>query len=551
MNRIRFCFPNFILLASIVALFFSCKKEKDQKDIPNAIFYKNIELAEQNLKNSNYQKAFQYYFVAKESCSAKENNRIVYALNEMAEIQRKQNDFSGCETTTTEALKICQNPVYLQRIYNTFGLCYLEQNDFSNSLKYYKKSLKVTENETDKKIIKNNIGYLFLKSQQYNKTINLLKPVSIHDSLKNNYENYAAILDNLGYAYFKTNNPIAIDYLNQSLKIRDSLKDDYSKIASYIHLSEYYQNSNTLLANEYAQKAYKTANATNSPDDRMEALKFLIQNSNPVEAKKLAIIQMNLADSINKVRKTARNEFAKIKYDSKKANLSSAKYKRQKETLLLILFITIAFATLIYFLIRSKNKNKLIKNTYNTETRIAKKLHDELANDVYHALTFAESQDLQNPDKKETLLKKLDTIYSRTRNISKENDTVETDERYPEILKDMISSYNNNQTQVIVNNFSTIEWNNINTQKKITLFRVVNELLVNMKKHSNCTIAILSFENTTKTLEINYSDNGKGCAKEKFLKKGLQNVENRILVLKGTITFDTNKGFKSKISIPI
>jgi hypothetical protein len=34
-------------------------------------------------------------------------------------------------------------------------------------------------------------------------------------------------------------------------------------------------------------------------------------------------------------------------------------------------------------------------------------------------MTFADTQDLQNPQKKETLLNNSDLIYSRTRNISK------------------------------------------------------------------------------------------------------------------------------------
>lgn len=56
---------------------------------------------------------------------------------------------------------------------------------------------------------------------------------------------------------------------------------------------------------------------------------------------------------------------------------------------------------------------------YATETRISKKLHDKLVNDVYYVPSFAETQDLSTEGNKETLLKDLDNIYSRTRNISK------------------------------------------------------------------------------------------------------------------------------------
>jgi signal transduction histidine kinase len=54
-------------------------------------------------------------------------------------------------------------------------------------------------------------------------------------------------------------------------------------------------------------------------------------------------------------------------------------------------------------------------------------------------------------------------------------------------------------------------------------------------------------------LYIEYTDNGKGATIEKLnSRNGLQNVENRILAIKGTITFDTKsgKGFKSSILFP-
>jgi len=74
-----------------------------------------------------------------------------------------------------------------------------------------------------------------------------------------------------------------------------------------------------------------------------------------------------------------------------------------------------------------------------------------------------------------------------------------------------------------------------------------------MKKHSEANLVALSFANTSKYLEIKYSDNGKGSDPQTFSKKGLLNAENRIVVLKGTFTFDleANKGFKVTIQIPI
>ena len=90
--------------------------------------------------------------------------------------------------------------------------------------------------------------------------------------------------------------------------------------------------------------------------------------------------------------------------------------------------------------------------------------------------------------------------------------------------------------------------------KKFTVYRVLQELLVNMKKHSECSLAVITFKKIENKLQIDYSDNGLGAAFDKInLKNELLNVENRILAIKGTITFETksNSGFRASISLPI
>jgi signal transduction histidine kinase len=65
-------------------------------------------------------------------------------------------------------------------------------------------------------------------------------------------------------------------------------------------------------------------------------------------------------------------------------------------------------------------------------------------------------------------------------------------------------------------------------------------------------LVILSFKSYDNTIYIEYTDNGRSHHWETKFKKRTQNVENRILAIKGTITFDTKsgKGFKSSILFP-
>jgi signal transduction histidine kinase len=204
--------------------------------------------------------------------------------------------------------------------------------------------------------------------------------------------------------------------------------------------------------------------------------------------------------------------------------------------------------------LKALNKKEKIQTSYDTETRIAKKLHDELANDVYHTMAFAETQDLTSSQNKEILLNNLDTIYSRTRNISKENGTIATGTQFVESLKEMMSGFNTDAINVLINGMDTVDWNTLESNKKIIVYRVIQELLVNMKKHSQCSLAIITFKKSENKLLIDYSDNGLGATFDKInSRNGLQNVENRILSINGTITFDTesNKGFKTSLTIPM
>ena len=502
--------------------------------------------------NQKFDSAFYYFYKAKEACKSSEKERIAYALYFIAEMQFKQSDFIESEVTSTEIIKIHPLNKSISGIYSLMGLNYIELFNYESALKYFNLAIKSTTTEKNKLVYLNNIGYTYLEAKEFLKAQQLLSKVLLHDSLAVNTVSKADVLDNLGYAYFKLNNPKAINYFTEALQIRDSIKDNYELIASYIHLSEYYLNSNSTLAQDFAQKAYNSATAINSPDDRIEALKFQIASGNSNDVKKLALKQMSISDSINKIRQASKTQFAKIKYDVSIAQKESEKQKTQKQLyLILFLFATTIFLV-IFFTIRSRSRRKLRTISYETETRISKRLHDELANDVFNALTYAETQDLQDSAKKEQLLENLDAIYTRTRNIAKENSDIDTGSNFQDILQSMIASYISNDVNVLIQNQNTINWNLVKKEVKIAVYRTLQELLVNMKKHSQCSVVVIRFESTNNNIIINYSDNGIGTSEMLKFKNGLQNAENRILAIKGTLTFETEsgKGFKAQIIVP-
>jgi signal transduction histidine kinase len=260
---------------------------------------------------------------------------------------------------------------------------------------------------------------------------------------------------------------------------------------------------------------------------------------------------MTTKDSIDLVRQMDKNQFAKIKYDYSLISKDAEIQKTQKIIYLLLVFIVLLSSLYIFFHIKRKNKIKLQienqKTVYETETRISKKLHDELANDVFQTLSFVQTQELET--NRESLINNLDEIYKKTRNISRENNDIATGKDFEEDFLGMIANFQDDKVNIIINK-EEANLNQIADEKQIALYRVIRELLVNMKKYSQASLVVLNFT-LDKELKINYSDNGKGFEKKKS-PGGLQSAENRILALNGTITFDTmpGKGLKVSIIIP-
>ncbi len=567
-------FPIIILLLAMFFALSSCKKEQPNNSKPkaNPNYSAYFTLAEKHLVNQENDSAFYYYNKSKLACNlTTDSEKIIYSLLKMSIIQQNEGDYSSSETTATEAISFFQkttNPYYKCAVYNILGINYENLLDFDNAIINYNLAYQQATDELQKAILQNNAAVVYMDMHDYQRAIQTLMPLTLKKEILNNSENYARVLDNLGYSYYKIGNSKSLDHLNQSLKIRKQIKDDFGMISSYMHLSEFHKKNKPKLSNDYTHLAYEKATKINSVDDRLKSLALLIENSSGNESKEFSILHLRINDSINKVRQKAKNQFVKIKYDSKKEreeNLSLKTQKAENALLLeqqknrnLILYlavgIIIMISVFVYNYLVAKNKREKIKTSYNTETRIAKKLHDELANDVYHTMAFAETQDLSTIQNKEILLTNLDTIYSRTRNISRENSTVETGTLFVSHLKEMMSAFNTDNVNVLTNGIDLVDWLAIESNKKIIIYRVIQELLINMKKHSQCSLVVLTFKQNEKKLQIDYTDNGVGATIEQLnSKNGLQNVENRIQAIKGIITFETksNKGFKVQFIIPI
>jgi PAS domain S-box-containing protein len=88
---------------------------------------------------------------------------------------------------------------------------------------------------------------------------------------------------------------------------------------------------------------------------------------------------------------------------------------------------------------------------------------------------------------------------------------------------------------------------------EVSVYRMVQELLVNVVKHAKATEAIIDVCAKGNTLEVMVQDNGQGFNPDLAMKKclGLSTLVNKVHLLNGAITINTDHGTKVNIVLPI
>lgn len=579
------CLLSFLIFSGIVFSLQSCskKRETEYKASSHTAEIKRLTvIADRQYEENKFDNASHNY--NKIILLADIKNDTEYyadALISMGYIHYSQGDYIKSEAATTKILPLLphlKKPRFAWNTYNLLGINYLSTKNYDNALLYLTKALNLKTKPWRKLAALSNIGLVYMEQQKYKKAADLYLHITTegyyadkkeqHTLDATDYNEYARMIDNLGFCLLKLGNPKALVYFNEALEIRLKIKDDEALPFSYNHLSEYYLSRKTALANQYANLGYKAACKINASETKKKSLKLLITTSTSNNLKKYSIAYVRLIDSISVAEKKAKNQFSSIKYNlnqSKEENLQlkaqkaahELRLQRQKNQNIIsyvIIFVTTMICLLVFVHLFSKNIKEKDNAILESEIRISKKLNDELEDSMYQILDFSSRSDLNQEENKIQLLDNLNTVYSKTRNISKENSIIDTNENYDAALKEMISSYKTADVNIILNGFYLIYWRELEKNKKIILYRVLQELFGNMKKHSQATLVSLTFKKTEKKLIVIYNDNGVGATNRSIiLKKGLQNVENRIKTINGNIIFDTNSktGFKLSFTFPI
>lgn len=470
--------------------------------------------------------------------------------------QDEMGAYYDSEKTATQSLKLLEslpedslNKTYKYKIYFGLGIAYRKLKNPENSIRYYKEALKLATTSYDSLTIISNMGNVYsdmgdmaLAGKQY---------LFVYERFKeaNDTLNMARPLDNLGYTESKTKPEEGLEKMLRALEIRVKAKDLHGTYSNYRHLVDHYNyHSDKKKAQEYAEKGYEIAKQLQSPSYLENALFNILR----IRDDTIVSQYIHLNDSIAEAQLQKQNKYAAMQFDLSKEQKKTEdirflqeKEKRRKQQYQFLGILLFLGILAIYFIQRAQNRKNTIKQIFNTEVRLSKKVHDEVANDVYHLMTKMQISDVES----NSLLDDLENIYTKTRDISRDNAALMVQEDFGKQIMELLQNYQQENTVITIQNLSQINWKNFSTERKTIIYRVLQELMTNMKKHSKASQVLVSFEKIGNKLQIKYVDNGVGTTLKN--KNGLANMESRINAVNGSINFETSplKGFKITLTI--
>ncbi|WP_028892507.1 ATP-binding protein [Tenacibaculum sp. 47A_GOM-205m] len=518
-------------------------------------------------KDNNIDSAYKYFDASKKEYEALGDSiKIAEKLFSLAKIESEIELFFKSDSTAIKALKYLGNNKgkysLTTSLYNTLGINANSKENYKNAIYWYTKAMEFAKDSIKKYRYESNIANNYISLKEYKSAIkiyeNLLLSLEPYTDNSIGLNLKAKALDNYNYARLLNGDEVNEDDFLKTQKLKKQTKDFRALASNYFYLYVYYEKMNIPdTAQKYAYLMYDLASKYEMPKYIILGIDKILLSSKPTKLQKLALERIKLQDSITVSKRKLRNKFATYMYsyeEEKKqklearaklaeSNLSLEQQKSQKQLLWFVVIFTILSSIVYFFYKREKNKKEKAIEVYNTETRLAKKIHDELANDVYAVMNT-----LYNTSTTDArLLTRIEEIYAQTRNISHENSPILTGEHFEDFLKQLFIDFTSDHCKVIHKGLLEVNINQLAKEKQIVVYRVLQELLVNMKKYSEATLVLVTFSVEKNKLSVAYQDNGKGV-ENLSVKNGLQNMEIRIKSVGGFITFESKqeKGFKAK-----
>lgn len=535
--------------------------------------------------------------------NSKQTKKYAETLNLLGNIYEKTGLYTNSLTMHYESLeiqKLEKNYKGVANSYHNIGHIDLITERYDRAYYHYNKALGIYDNlyatSADSSEIKKNLVKIYLSIGNYfiirNDSINALKNLLHAFSLSkeaNNKPNIALSFSYIANVYFHNSNySKAMDYYLRSLKINSEVNNKIGILTNNINIGRIqFLTGKINNAIETFKHSLNLATEINANKQIAEVSEILLSiytefPDSIAQTKKYATIYIKSKKYIpNEVIRDSLLQLS-VKYEvtaKKNEEISLERYKTKIKILILacIFIVTLTVVVFKYYrnriLQRSLYEKKLseeklirieevLKATEQERKRIAIDLHDSLG----QVLTMAkmnlsgleglmENQNKNNQKIYNDSINQLDQSCEELRNISF-NIMPTTLIKYglKSAIEEIIFKINDIGKIKINFKFKGID-KQFEESKKIVIYRVIQEILNNILKHSNATLASVYMEKNDKSIKLSVEDNGKGMEYfQLYQSKGMgwSNIFSRVEMLNGSIEVNTggNKGTKIFMVFP-
>lgn len=540
-----------------IAGFSACTRQAETLVVSdNPDFVKAYALRDSGLTDSSffYFSKARLYFMERG-----DTTNLAKCLVNMAIIANDHGDYFGGQELSLNALPLLdstqeQHRRILRSNYNNLSLACHRLKEFARAIEYAQKALLYTSDSASRRIILNNMALTYHNSKEFKKAISIYKKVSGEET---DPVNLARVLANMANARSLSDpqyNPVS--QLLKSLAIRKQHNDLLGQAASYCYLSEYYMAYKRDSALYFANKMLRAAGMAQSPDDRLSAIALIIKSGGGGNSSNTFAEYERLQDSIQASRTAASNQFALIRYETEKYRAESIRQTeislKRARWIMSLIALTISGSIGGFFWYRKRQQAMELKSANaikESQLKTSKKVHDVVANGLYRLMSRVDSDDYSSD---EELLDDIEVLYEKSRDISYDVPEVKSyNENFVDDVTKLLGSFEAPGIKIL--QFGNVEmfWEDVPPASRTEYRLVLQELLVNMKKHSGASQVAFRFERNDDQLSIHYLDNGTGIDPHSSPGNGISNMVQRMEKVGATIVFEraNNGGLRVQIDI--
>ncbi|MFD2726557.1 tetratricopeptide repeat-containing sensor histidine kinase [Hyunsoonleella rubra] len=529
-----------------------------------------------------------------------ENERAAIINISIGAIQLRQGDYNSTIATLTESASFFESTndhLNAAKCYSNIASAFAELDLYPKAIEYSQKALAIFEDENQvqlKLITLPNLATQFYKNGDTLQAIDANTKAEKLALELGNKRSLSIIYNNLGELYLEKDSKKAKTYLEKTLEIKKelSLKSGmditqnnlgyaYLKRKEYRTAIDYFKKAEKTIKGKQLVSVYNNLSEAHAKIGQLDMALDYAKKSNTLndsilnEENQKSFLEIQTKYETEK----KENEILKLETENLEVN-----HRRQQNFYLFIgalLAFTLAILS-IYFLQKNAKRKRIIMQQNlkikeqdfdqmlqakelegidnileaqeKERSKMAAELHDNLGSKVATLKLFLESYD--EKDDFSNYYKKLKSLigdtYNEIRNISKNKNFG------AQISSGLIPSTLAIAEQISDTKKVKIDVINIDVKKRIEnnieiqIFRILQELITNIIKHSEASEATIQFSEDNCMLNIIVEDNGKGFnLNTQKSGIGLVNIEKRVEKMQGDVVIDTSIGNGTTIILNI